>query len=358
MAIPLYLIGSKYPRPKSHKSIYVDGTADENFRENQDVELSHWIPNRSEERYKAGTSTEMCFRYLDQQGENYDLVINNHLDIDDILSAFVLTNPQISLHYRQEIEDSANIGDFFGFGLGKSMQIYQDLANWMIRFRRDGADLHEAYIECFQHVIAILQESVSRSNEARVAESVLNDGVRLIDEGRIHRTVLNTNLVQYVVPQSVAVGRETQFLDIPHFCQPISDSLIFWPNIRNKWDQEKVQLIGVETENGYSYELMYPGYVWADSAGLWRPQDLILPERMGELFVLNNEHLQSAVKDLNQKESGQGTWTLFSGLLPFGKKVNPRPFPVVLSFLDEHDQVGQSSLLPEKVGEILQRVEF
>lgn len=56
-----YIEGSNGERPHSSCSIYVDGTAGEAFRESIDVELSHWVPNRTEDCYKAGTSTEMPF---------------------------------------------------------------------------------------------------------------------------------------------------------------------------------------------------------------------------------------------------------------------------------------------------------
>jgi len=29
-------------------------------------------------------------------------------------------------------------------------------------------------------------------------------------------------------------------------------------------DEEKIQLVAIETDNGVHYDLWYPGYVWAD----------------------------------------------------------------------------------------------
>ena len=40
--------------PDSRATIFCDGSADESFRRGVDVELSHWIPNRTPGEFRAG----------------------------------------------------------------------------------------------------------------------------------------------------------------------------------------------------------------------------------------------------------------------------------------------------------------
>jgi|JI6StandDraft_1071083.scaffolds.fasta_scaffold754606_2 hypothetical protein len=61
-----YVEGSKGKRPESSCTIYVDGTAGADFREDLDIELSHWIPNRTEERYKAGRQQRFALTFWKQ----------------------------------------------------------------------------------------------------------------------------------------------------------------------------------------------------------------------------------------------------------------------------------------------------
>ncbi len=358
MEFNFYIIGSREHRPTSHKSIFVDGTADKTFRTQQDLELSHWIPNRSEQKYKAGTSTEMCFSYLQQEPLNYDLVINNHMDVDGVLSVFVLCYPTLSLQYRSEIISAANIGDFCGFSTGKALWLYQDITVLMQELTSQKVDLQRAYQICFAKVENILNNQIPQSDHFYTAEEALNLGKRLVESGAIRRTLLSERLVHYSVPSKLCGQNIESYLGLPEFCAPISDRLMFLPHVRNQWDQQRIQLISFATQVGYYHELHYPGYVWADTAGWWRPADLNFPARMGELFVLNNQQLQKAAKTLNAQETGNGEWWLCEGLLPFGLPKNRRPFPVVLSCLNKQNQPVASTARPEVIVEALSEVDF
>jgi hypothetical protein len=53
------------PRPEAERILFCDGTGGKLFRAEADLELSHWRPNRTPADYRAGTSTEICFRFLD-----------------------------------------------------------------------------------------------------------------------------------------------------------------------------------------------------------------------------------------------------------------------------------------------------
>ena len=60
------IIGHDSPRPvDADQIIFCDGTGGGLFHAERDLELSHWRPNRTFAEYRAGTSTEICFRFLD-----------------------------------------------------------------------------------------------------------------------------------------------------------------------------------------------------------------------------------------------------------------------------------------------------
>jgi len=56
------------PRPDVERIVFCDGTGGGISRPETDLELSHWRPNKTPAKYRAGTSTEICFRFLDAPG--------------------------------------------------------------------------------------------------------------------------------------------------------------------------------------------------------------------------------------------------------------------------------------------------
>jgi hypothetical protein len=141
---------------------------------------------------------------------------------------------------------------------------------------------------------------------------------------------------------------------MPCFNEPISTRLAFWPQVRNRLDGEKIQLVAIETERGTHYDLWYPGYVWADTKGLWRPPGLSLPERAGEFQPLHWLELAKLIQELNLLETKDCEWQLFSGLC-FLRQDNPRDLPVVATTLaSAHHQLSSLSL--DKVMSLFKRL--
>jgi hypothetical protein len=78
-------------RPDADHIIFCDGTGGSLFRESSDLELSHWRPNHTPAAYRAGTSTEICFRFLERPLPGpWTVAVNNHVDVDGILSVYAL----------------------------------------------------------------------------------------------------------------------------------------------------------------------------------------------------------------------------------------------------------------------------
>ena len=55
----------KYER-KAERIIFVDGICPGALTSN-DIELSHWMPNKTPLKYKKDTSTEICFSFLKEK---------------------------------------------------------------------------------------------------------------------------------------------------------------------------------------------------------------------------------------------------------------------------------------------------
>ena len=100
------IIGHDSPRPGAERIIFCDGTGGSLFQPKTDLELSHWRPNQTPPEYRAGTSTEICFRFLDNPLPGpWTVAVNNHVDVDGILSVYVLVHSDHALAHRQTISE-------------------------------------------------------------------------------------------------------------------------------------------------------------------------------------------------------------------------------------------------------------
>ena len=79
------------------------------------LDLSHWTDNTTPDELYADTSTEIALNLArsSEYGE-YDTatVVNNHFDVDGVLSAWAATDPESALPHFQLLCDAAACGDF------------------------------------------------------------------------------------------------------------------------------------------------------------------------------------------------------------------------------------------------------
>jgi hypothetical protein len=101
---------SQRPRPSARGVIYCDGDTDDQFREGVDLQLSHWIPNQTPDRFKADTSTDICLNFVASGDQRFDLVVNNHVDVDGLLAVFTLVSGEWALTHRQTLTQAAEMG--------------------------------------------------------------------------------------------------------------------------------------------------------------------------------------------------------------------------------------------------------
>lgn len=339
-------------RPDAQAVLFCDGSADATFREGRDLELSHWIPNRTPARYRADTSTEICLRFAADPSGDFDLVVNNHVDVDGVLSVFGLVEPDLALTHHDTLVNAAEMGDFSSYGDEAAQRLFQGLALLQEVLEADGCSPHEVYEQCFERARGLLRGADDGLVAAGLA--ALDACVDLIDSGRVRRDVVHERFVTYVVPADVVAGNLAAVLRVPAFNAPLSRSSRLLPQARNRLDKERVQLVSVESAEGWYHDLWYPGYMWADTENVWRAPGLRHADSTNVWFY-GHAPLSAAVDELEERETaGAGVWTIAETLLPF-RSLPGRNFPVVVSFLAGGGRPAESGLDPAAVAAVLAR---
>ncbi len=147
-------------RPESRRTIFADG-ASEGLREGIDLELSHWVPNRTPANFKADTSTEICMNFVASGDLDYDLVVNNHADVDGVLSVFTLLHPATALAHRPTIVSAAQMGDFWGWGEHEAQVLFQSLSEQVDALTNANADPQVVYERCLDHTHRVIDDGFS-----------------------------------------------------------------------------------------------------------------------------------------------------------------------------------------------------
>lgn len=330
------------PHSGSALRLYVDSTSG-SLREGLDIELSHWNPNITEDRFKADSSTEIALNFLvfGQLPED-GLVVNNHLDVDGVLAAWVLLNPDIALRHRDVLVGAAEIGDFWAWAPEASQALYQALVRIIQSGEADGQDpalIHEA---CFASLPTLLEEGASTLKLTQIPAARA-----LLEEGLIQRVVYHHRFVSWRILRAAHGGKLERALHVSSFNASLEDGSLVHPVLRNQLDGKRVQLVSVETEGGWHHDLHYPGYMWALTVDRWRAPGMWESES-SNAWYFRYAPLEEALARLNALEQGKGTWQSAEELTPFASVLG-RAFPVVASFMGEDDAPALSSLDPDTV---------
>jgi hypothetical protein len=338
------IVGSQSPRPDADQIIFCDGTGGRHFRAGADLELSHWRPNQTPVEYRAGTSTEICFRFLDQPSPgSWTVAVNNHVDVDGILSVYVLIHSQEAQAHRRTIIEAAEMGDFWGWGETPAQRVFQGITHLM----NSDEEGRAIYAKAFRRIPRLIDGTDPDVPEIEESLSPLRRGVALVQQGKIARFPIADRLTQYVVPLDVAGDDDGRASYAPDFNEAISENAILWPQVRARWDAERICLVSLERKGGWFHDLWFPGYHWADTDGLWRAPGLEYHDGMGG-FDLDDPQLIAAFEELQRLEPAPGRWGLGGTKLPFGTELQ-KSFPLVGRYLDEQGNSANSQLSPEKV---------
>jgi hypothetical protein len=349
----MYIEGTKsLDRPASRRTVFADGTADATFRNEVDLELSHWIPNRTPRAFKADTSTEICMNFVASGDADYELVINNHADVDGVLSVFTLLHPATALAHRETIVSAATMGDFWGWGELPAQVLFQSLTEQIDTLTDAGADPQIVFERCLAHLNGLIDDGFADPDiEGTLAP--LTRSAEWVRDGTIPRTEHHDRFVHYEVPKHLVDGMLAAALRVPKFNAMISDEVLFWPHARARWDREKVQLVSIETPDGWYHDLWYPAYLWAETPDSWQAPGLKL-DAATHGYKLSLAPLDEAARDLQKREANDAKWqveTDFSLLAPSLR----RGFPVVLSVMNGNSP-APSSLDPSAVATRLAKV--
>jgi len=338
------IIGHADPRPEAEHIIFCDGTGGGLFHTATDLELSHWRPNRTPKEYRAGTSTEICFRFLDNPWPgSWTVAVNNHVDVDGILSVYVLVHSSLALARRQTIIDAAEMGDFWGWGETPAQRVFQGITRLM-----NSGEGKAIYAEAFRRIPALIDGCGPEISPIEVSLAPLRTGVELVEQGKIVRSLIGSRLAQYIVPQSVAGDDDERASYVPEFNEAISTKAVLWPHVRARWDAERVCLVSTERKTGWFHDLWFPGYLWADTEGKWLVPGMTYDDGMGS-YKISNPRLMAAFEELQRQEHGSSRWALGSDELQ-------DRFPLVGRFLDDRGTPAVSRITPDQVGRTLEGV--
>jgi hypothetical protein len=350
--IPEYFVpGGGQARPASKQTIFADGSADDSFRPGLDLELSHWVPNRTPAHYKADTSTEICLRFVaDPMPGAWDLCVNNHLDVDGVLSLYALVRGDLALHHRDTLVAAACMGDFWAFGDARAAAVYQGLALYQQRDRGQ-APLQTLYARCFERVDALLATLDAAPAEVEPGLAMLDAACQRLDRGEIARTVHHERFVAYEIPRVLVERDLARALHVPGFNAPLDDASWLPPQARNRHDRERIQLVSSETASGWYHDLWYPGYRWAETPNSWAAPGFVFAGSTNG-YRYGHAAIAEAVARLAVAERGPGRWVLAEALTPFAS-LPGRNYPVILSCLDADQRPCPSHLPPAEVAAML-----
>jgi len=336
------ILSDKTIRPDAERIIFCDGTGGKIFDPESDLELSHWRPNRTPVEYRAGTSTEICFRFLDNLlPGDWTAAVNNHVDVDGILSVYVLVRSDEAQRHRTAIIEAAEIGDFWGWGELPAQRLFQGITRLM---RKDNP--RESYEEAFRRIPGLIDGTDPETADIDASLAPLSRGIQLVECGQIVRREIGSRFTHYVIPASL-VNDDQQAAYIPGFNELVSEKAILWPQVRAKWDAERVCLVSTERPSGWFHDLCFPGYLWADTEGRWRPTGMAYQDGMSS-YVFSDETLIAAVRALQEIDRANGQWGLGGTNLPFGKELQDQ-FPVVARFVNIDGEAAVSGLSPDAV---------
>jgi hypothetical protein len=349
------IVTSGSPRPDAEKIIFCDGSGGRLFRPQTDLELSHWRPNRTPPQYRGDTSTAACFRFLDQpQPGLWAAAVNNHLDVDGILSVYVLVHSAHALRHRDTIVAAAEMGDFWVWGPPAAQRLFQGITLLMDALRELQTETRAIYEQAFARIPALIDGSDLDAAAIDATLRPLRSAAELVEQGTIARRPLGDRFTQYIVPLAIAGDDDGRAAYVPQFNEAVSDRAVLWPQVHSRWDDERVRLISIERPAGWFHSLWYPGYLWADTQDRWRTPGLNYGDGM-ESYELDHPALLEALKQLQAREPQQGMWAAGNGASPFHRELQSI-FPVVARFTSDTGSASTSGLGPDAVAAILSPV--
>src|SRR5690606_25265102 len=160
--------------------LFCDGTGGDAFQPETDLELSHWRPNLTPAEYRAGASTEICFRFLDNpRPGHWTAAVNNHVDLDGILSVYVLVHSDHAQAHRRTIIQAAEMGDFWGWGEPPAQRVFQGITHRMVQ----GGEPQAIYVDVFRRIPGLIDGTDPAVADIEESLAPLRESIKLIQQG-------------------------------------------------------------------------------------------------------------------------------------------------------------------------------
>jgi hypothetical protein len=210
------------------------------------------------------------------------------------------------------------------------------------------------YERCVAHVRDVISRGF-RDRDVEESLAPLTRSIEWISRATVERRVHHHRFVHYAVPQQLYGSRLAAALRVPRFNELISEDVLFWPQARARWDREKVQLVSVETDQGWYHDVWYPSYLWAETPDSWRTGGLHFSGDSNG-YRISYPPLDEAALDLQKQEKNDATWRVESNFSLMSPTTG-RGYPIVLSTMNEQ-RPAPSSLSPDSVAVRLAEIDW
>ena len=301
------------------QKISVDGLVpDTNFH------LSHWKKNLTPSVFKADTATEIAFKYngTGKAGDYFPgvtLLTNNHFDTDGLFSVWALLNPHRAEGFRPLLVAAAEAGDFSTFTTDEAVQVnllaktLRDSPESPIRSAQGNRDA-SCYSALLPSVPDLLQKKAEYEHLWREPFEHILLSFSLFDKGIILLEEFEEERLSVVIDE-----RRPAPEAIDRYCQGDLYLVV----------QDREKDLG-----GFSYELEYRYYAWADTVE--RPQIAFIP--MAELAQHLNLHEKNREGNwMSGEYAGQGLTSVLKFTNAEGRDLASSLHPEeVIHFVREH----------------------
>ncbi len=340
-----YIEGSRDPRPAANRVVYADGAGAGRLRPGIDVELSHWVPNRTAAEFKADTSTEICLRYAASPARlDADLVVNDHADVDGFLALYALLESDTALANYDVLVEAAAMGDFLAWADRPGFFLSQELSLMLLGGSRP-ADVGDCYAEAMKIITGVLDGSRPPAPEVSAGWEIIERGCDRMTRGDVRLESITDRLVSFVYPEIADLATVTK---IPILNEVVDASVWLWPQVRNREHGERVQIVSAPAADGWLHDVWAPSYAWAETPNRWSLPGLVSTGDSNQ-WIVDHEPLRNAAAALNAIETAPGRWVAAERLTPWNT-LSGRSFPVVLSFLAlDADHPSPSGLDPRRL---------
>lgn len=301
--------------------------------------LSHWRGNQTPVPFKADTATDIVFRYLCHPKRNdlfpqFRIITNNHFDTDGLLSIWALLNPKKAEPLAGRMISSAEAGDFFAFSSEEGVQInllvqalcHHNESPFAEKINTYDGPREAAY---YKYILPIVPDLFKNKDRYRPLWSAdfdnILDSMTLFEKGVIGIEEYEDQRLSVIIDEKRPARQA-----IDRYCE--GDLFLVIE------DRE-------HADGGYSYELEYRYYAWAET--VTRPRIMKIPmKNLAE--TLNDAECEPTGFWLAEDFPGRA---MTSALKYTDKEGNARlsrlhpetVIEAVLSHLKRHDEEGDLS---------------